>query len=708
METDNTQPLLTIAEAQALSDDDLLQVLKAHWQIESDELLVWGELIEINTAEDTFIKLTNVKAVNQTQLLTYPVDLPTQHDIPRRGIFLNSKVAREFYTEKGVRWITCAVELSEAKEREKHNNPFILKVQPSSIKPLIELSELKDEQHQWGYITEGIIEHVSNINKDLLDQKNASLIEDVNIKEQQIKAIESGIASVQQQKDSATEQLIKAQKALESVKGKEIEMKQSLSELTRYIEQKTRVLEQLDLIDKVDESSKVEEEDEGEHLNFSSDFNSDYSLVSQYIQANLAENGFLYPKEIVDNFITLLRCNDLIVLAGDSGAGKTSLVKAFAKAIGGVAKIIPVKPNWTGSEDLVGYYNPIEKKYISTPFLDALIEARDNPTKPYLICLDEMNLAKVEYYFADFLSKMEERNGAPKISLYSDDSVGHTLSEIKTVLTILQDARSNSQNGESMSFVELIQDEAINKKLRLAFGMSDQESLVKYHGDIRRLIAERTNKPSVLTLPENVRIVGSVNIDDTTHFLSPKILDRVHVMQFQSPLLMDLAGIKAEVELNKEKGLYELGVSRFDLPVMFSSAEMGRRHEYPAFDASSPFCELMTKYVKEFFHPLGLDFGMRPVRQGLNYQHYFNDVNTSEQEALNNFFLFKVLPKLNFDGTVKVGEYHKHELLLQMHGELKQDIGDDIKINESFSSVKLLGALLKKAEANGWNVNFWL
>ena len=278
------------------------------------------------------------------------------------------------------------------------------------------------------------------------------------------------------------------------------------------------------MIDKVDESSKVEEEDEGEHLNFSSDFNSDYSLVSQYIQANLAENGFLYPKEIVDNFITLLRCNDLIVLAGDSGAGKTSLVKAFAKAIGGVAKIIPVKPNWTGSEDLVGYYNPIEKKYISTPFLDALIEARDNPTKPYLICLDEMNLAKVEYYFADFLSKMEERNGAPKISLYSDDSVGHTLSEIKTVLTILQDARSNSQNGESMSFVELIQDEAINKKLRLAFGMSDQESLVKYHGDIRRLIAERTNKPSVLTLPENVRIVGSVNIDDTTHFLSPKYL----------------------------------------------------------------------------------------------------------------------------------------------------------------------------------------
>jgi len=576
METVNTQPLMTVTEAKQLSDDELLQAIKAHWQIETDELQVWGELIEINTHDDTFIKLTNVKAVNQTQLLTYPFSIPVLNDIPRRGIFLTSKVAREFYTDKGVRWITCGVELSGDKERDKHNNPFILKVRPSSIKPLTELSQLKDKQHQSGYITEQIISHVSNINKALLEQKNATLIEDVKDKEQQINDIESGIASVQQQKDTANEQLVKAQKALESVKEKEVKMKQSLSELTRYIEHKTRILEQLDLIDKVGESSEAIEEEQSEHLNFSSDFNGNYLLASQYIQANLAENGFLYPKEIVDNFITLLRCNDLIVLAGDSGAGKTSLVKAFAKAIGGVAKIIPVKPNWTGSEDLVGYYNPIEKKYISTPFLDALIEARDNPTKPYLICLDEMNLAKVEYYFADFLSKMEERNEAPKINLYSDDSIGHTLSEIKTVLSILQDARSGSENGESMSFVELIQDEAINKKLRLAFGMSDQESLVKYHGDIRRLIAERTNKPSAINLPENVRIIGSVNIDDTTHFLSPKILDRVHVMQFQSPLLMDLAGIKAEIESNKEKGLFELDISRFDLPVKFSNGEMGK------------------------------------------------------------------------------------------------------------------------------------
>lgn len=66
-----------------------------------------------------------------------------------------------------------------------------------------------------------------------------------------------------------------------------------------------------------------------------------------------------------------------------------------------------------------------------TPFLEALIEAKQNPDIPYFICLDEMNLARVEYYFADFLSKLEERNEQPTIQLYSDDEAAHVLAELK-------------------------------------------------------------------------------------------------------------------------------------------------------------------------------------------------------------------------------------------------------------------------------------
>ena len=74
---------------------------------------------------------------------------------------------------------------------------------------------------------------------------------------------------------------------------------------------------------------------------------------------------------------------------------------------------MPVKPNWTGSDDLLGYYNPIERRYHPSQFLLALLEAAREPEIPHFICLDEMNLARVEYYFADFLSLLETRGEAP-------------------------------------------------------------------------------------------------------------------------------------------------------------------------------------------------------------------------------------------------------------------------------------------------------
>ncbi|MGK3218963.1 AAA family ATPase, partial [Klebsiella pneumoniae] len=205
--------------------------------------------------------------------------------------------------------------------------------------------------------------------------------------------------------------------------------------------------------------------------------NSNYSDAVSYIQAYLKERDILYPRHIIENFLTLIRTNDLIILAGDSGSGKTNLVQSFAKAIGGVSKIIPVKPNWTSSEDLLGYYNPLEKKYLATPFLEALIEAKQNPDIPYFICLDEMNLARVEYYFADFLSKLEERNEQPTIQLYSDDEAAHVLAELKGVVSVISNAQEKFSKNGIVDFVALMQDEEINAEMKRAFGFSDKDSL---------------------------------------------------------------------------------------------------------------------------------------------------------------------------------------------------------------------------------------
>src|SRR3546814_17634176 len=118
----------------------------------------------------------------------------------------------------------------------------------------------------------------------------------------------------------------------------------------------------------------------------------------------MAEQGLLYSQAQLRDFLALLRTRDLVVLAGDSGSGKTSLVRAAAKAIGGTCTNLPVKPNWTGPEDLIGYFNPIETSYHETPFLLALQAAYPHPHLTHFLLRYEMHLAAVEPTFPHFLS----------------------------------------------------------------------------------------------------------------------------------------------------------------------------------------------------------------------------------------------------------------------------------------------------------------
>ena len=75
---------------------------------------------------------------------------------------------------------------------------------------------------------------------------------------------------------------------------------------------------------------------------------------------------------------------------------------------------ISVRPDWMDNKGLLGFFNILDEKYYATPFLRLVLNARDNPNKPYFVILDEMNLAKVEQYFSDFLSIMESRTADNK------------------------------------------------------------------------------------------------------------------------------------------------------------------------------------------------------------------------------------------------------------------------------------------------------
>ncbi|MEB8014691.1 McrB family protein [Citrobacter braakii] len=712
-------------EVKGLSDEELYQRLCDSWGSTSGKLAVWGKIQNRTNSGDRKLPtlLLDIKSL-QTGLDTeYPINVRLTM---AKGVFVSFKSAEELFGIEDESFISCDLALAPQSEREKHENPFECNVIVSSVRRLVKLPEYTANDIIKGdesiFLDDAVYKlHLQNVQSRIdgevsalkaeFEREESSLKAQISSYEDLLQQIQEDLnknnnvlsqarVRAQELEEKNTEWLrkIALQKKVEETMSKKIER------LKAYVESKALFLKSFEFLDDEDfdffVGNRSSAPQQGEHISFSQALDSKYSNAVSYIQAHLKERDILYPRHIIENFLTLIRTNDLIILAGDSGSGKTNLVQSFAKAIGGVSKIIPVKPNWTSSEDLLGYYNPLEKKYLATPFLEALIEARQNPDTPYFICLDEMNLARVEYYFADFLSKLEERNEQPTIQLYSDDEAAHVLAELKGVVSVISNAQEKFSKNGIVDFVALLQDEEINAEMRHSFGFSDKDSLIKYHGDIRRMLAGVLSTPSSITIPANVRIIGAINIDETTHYLSPKILDRAHVMKFKSPLLTDWDAIFDEIE--------SYGLDDVNLPLVFDIVELGERSPYPKFERSDEFCELFTTLNREVFDPLGVEFGMRTIRQGLNYISLFSDVNDNKPLAINNFIVHKVLPKFTFDGDKQVGDYNKVELVSRVFlPRLESLLDNQTEIAAEFSCTKSVERLVKTAEANDGVVNYW-
>jgi len=196
------------------------------------------------------------------------------------------------------------------------------------------------------------------------------------------------------------------------------------------------------------------------------------------IAAFIKAKGFVYDDELLKNFYLSLKAKPFVLLAGTSGTGKTRLVRLFAEAIGaygsGRYKQIAVKPDWSDSTDLFGHVN-LDNKFVPGAIIEFIKKAADDPDKlPHILCLDEMNLARVEYYFSDFLSIMETRD-------WDED--------------------------------EIVTDNLVPK--------------ICYSGD-----EEAEKMYSSLMIPENLYIVGTVNMDETTFPFSKKVLDRANTIEF--------------------------------------------------------------------------------------------------------------------------------------------------------------------------------
>lgn len=137
------------------------------------------------------------------------------------------------------------------------------------------------------------------------------------------------------------------------------------------------------------------------------------------VSGKIQEAGFKFPRRLVYAFHTALKTADMsiiTVLAGVSGTGKSELPKLYSH-FGGINFIsVPVEPNWDSKESMLGFFNTINNKFDAQPLLEFLVQAQADMDDNCGLCdalnmvlLDEMNLAHVELYFADFLSKLEER-----------------------------------------------------------------------------------------------------------------------------------------------------------------------------------------------------------------------------------------------------------------------------------------------------------
>lgn len=183
-----------------------------------------------------------------------------------------------------------------------------------------------------------------------------------------------------------------------------------------------------------------------------------------------------FDSDFAQRYISSLIAKPFVILTGNSGTGKTRIAKQISqyleKDVDGKRNwlIVPVGADWTDNTKMLGFYNPLEERYVSTPTLDFILQASENVSIPHFLILDEMNLSHVERYFSDFLSAMESDEEIP---LYKKPvQVGNT---------------------------------------------EDSEEVI----------------PEKIRLPKNLFVTGTVNIDETTYMFSPKVLDRSNVVEFK-------------------------------------------------------------------------------------------------------------------------------------------------------------------------------
>ena len=424
---------------------------------------------------------------------------------------------------------------------------------------------------------------------------------------------------------------------------------------------------------------------------------------------NTVHNVFL-------NYLTALRTKPFMLLAGISGTGKSRIVRKLAQATvteelqkaegykgtdfandrwtlhsPANFELIQVKPNWHNSMDVIGYLSNIPSPhYVFTPFIEFIVKAWQHPEVPFFLCLDEMNLAPVEEYFAEFLSAIESRSFEDEE--YLTDPI------IKPFNSFGEDVAKTMVNTLFPNFTAGDTESAITK-------------VIKHF------------RTKGLTLPKNLIVIGTVNMDETTFSFSRKVLDRAMSVEMNEvnydSFLTDTTDddLKAIVKAFEEN-------DDADLNVLLVDRHIEAREIIDELGDDARFTIDYLKRINALLEGTPFKLGYRAANEALIYlQASYEFGQTNRIAALDNFTLMKILSRIEGDETklkitdseadkeriakaeVNVDEakqYGDLNILTALRHIITNQLGEQDKLH----SVKKIDSMLSQLKRDHF-VSFW-
>ena len=369
-------------------------------------------------------------------------------------------------------------------------------------------------------------------------------------------------------------------------------------------------------------------------------------------------------------YITAIKSKPFLLLAGISGTGKSRIVRELARACWDEGteeynaqkpknfQMVQVKPNWHDSSDLIGYVSRVSGKaeYVAGDFLRFVAKAWEDKDTPYFLCLDEMNLAPVEQYFAEYLSVVESRKSHDDGTVTTDPILEKVDEEWYFNLT-----------------ASLTTDENVRKQFN----------------------------ESGISIPQNLIVIGTVNMDETTFSFSRKVLDRAMTIEMNE---VDLHG--GLTERNEQIG--KLGKAE-----LIGNAVEG----VDVYADNKDVCEKVLTYldaVNAVLNGTPFKVAYRTRNEFLLYVinnlPYNKDENDKELEqefviarALDEITSMKVLSRIEGDDT-KVSDDFLDRLSKTIEDGLKAVSGEEHTINSiSLAKLKEMKAKLASGYTSFWS-----